>query len=145
MSREDWYLHKMFEKKQRRMSHKSGWKEKLRLMHTRFDEGIEAHTPGIDIFLHPDLPPIHEDTSYGDMTYDKFVELVNQPHEDVAARVGEPSLVDVYEKLLKGQYDWAPKNLTLPAQQRPSWTSSWSVASSSTCGPCAWLCGRIGA
>jgi hypothetical protein len=53
------------------------------------------------------------------MTYEKFIQLVNDPSRSAENELQEPSIVHVYEKLLRGEYDWAPANLTLDEQNLP--------------------------
>ena len=116
ISREDYYLLKMFQKRQRRMKTKSDY----------YKMKFEREIVGVDKWLLPevtDLPVIHEEPSYdpmGGMTYAKFIALVNARNQaDVTQALGEPSLSHVYENLLRGKYDWAPANLTLDEQNLP--------------------------
>jgi hypothetical protein len=118
MTREDWYLLQMFKKKQRRIKIKEDWKAKLKTVHERLT--------GEDLWMIPEEQPADkwEDygvEDYGDMTYEKFIELVNNPMESVPNRLQERSLAHVYENLLLGNYKWAPKNLVLDQQNLPSY------------------------
>jgi hypothetical protein len=175
-SREDWYLKRMAEKKERRAAHKAYWKGKLKTVHERkttWEQEEEGEYVFTDQFSVPgyhytktgdlvkDTPPVEtyevdreawetitevlpegyhydaegnvvpddksvvadkkpEHTEYvGDMTYEKFLEFVNDPTANIESILGEPSIVNVYEKFLTGKYDWAPSNKTLNEYNLP--------------------------
>ena len=104
-------------KKIRRMRKKQIMVDRIRSYRIREvrDEGDPdlSHMEQFELQDHP------LDDMGKEITYERFLGWVNDQYDSPEFHLGEPSLVHVYESLLKGVYSWAPRNVSINETNLP--------------------------